>query len=48
MEKDPFKEYLRKSEPDKAGKGYAWSTAIGLGKSIFLEKAIQGQQQYFL
>lgn len=30
MEKDPFKEYLRESEPDKAGKGYAWSTAIGL------------------
>ena len=30
MEKDPFKEYLRESEPDKAHKGYAWSTAIGL------------------
>lgn len=30
MEKDPFKEYLRESEPDKAGKSYAWSTAIGL------------------
>ena len=30
MEKDPFKEYLRESEPDKSGKGYAWSTAIGL------------------
>ena len=30
MEKDPFKDYLRESEPDKAGKGYAWSTAIGL------------------
>lgn len=29
MEKDPFKEYLRESEPDKAHKGYAWSTAIG-------------------
>ena len=27
---DPFKEYLRESEPDKAYKGYAWSTAIGL------------------
>ena len=27
---DPFKEYLRDSEPDKAYKGYAWSTAIGL------------------
>lgn len=30
MEKDPFEEYLRESEPDKAQKGYAWSTAIGL------------------
>ena len=30
MEKNPFKEYLRESEPDKAHKGYAWSTAIGL------------------
>lgn len=30
MEKDPFKEYLRELEPDKANKGYAWSTAIGL------------------
>lgn len=30
MEKDPFKEYLKVSEPDRAGKGYAWSTAIGL------------------
>lgn len=30
MEKDPFKEYLRESEPGKANKGYAWSTAIGL------------------
>ena len=30
MEKDPFKKYLKESEPDKAYKGYAWSTAIGL------------------
>lgn len=30
MEKDPFKQYLKESEPDKAGKSYAWSTAIGL------------------
>lgn len=30
MEKDPFKEYLKESEPDKLRKGYAWSTAIGL------------------
>ena len=30
MQQDPFKEYLKESEPDKACKGYAWSTAIGL------------------
>ena len=30
MDKDPFKEYLKESEPDKISKGYAWSTAIGL------------------
>lgn len=30
MEKDPFKEYLRESEPDTFYKGYAWNTAIGL------------------
>ncbi len=30
MEKDPFKEYLKESEPDKAYKSYAWGTAIGL------------------
>lgn len=30
MEKDPFKEYLKESEPDRARKSYAWSTAIGL------------------
>lgn len=30
MEKDPFQEYLRELEPDKAYKSYAWSTAIGL------------------
>ncbi len=30
MNKDPFKEYIKAAEPDKASKGYAWSTAIGL------------------
>ena len=30
MDKDPFKEYIRESEPDKRDKGYAWHTAIGL------------------
>ena len=30
MDKDPFKEYIRQSEPDKRDKGYAWHTAIGL------------------
>lgn len=30
MKRDPFEEYLKEAEPDKASKGYAWSTAIGL------------------
>ena len=30
MNKDPFKEYMKESEPKKRDKGYAWSTAIGL------------------
>lgn len=30
MDKDPFKEYSRESEPDKREKGYAWHTGIGL------------------
>lgn len=30
MNEDPFKEYIRESEPDKREKGYAWHTAIGL------------------
>lgn len=30
MEKDPFKEYLKESEPDRVRKSCAWSTAIGL------------------
>lgn len=30
MNQDPFKEYIRESEPDKRDKGYAWHTAIGL------------------
>lgn len=30
MNKDPFKEYIKESEPDKRDKGYAWHTAIGL------------------
>ena len=30
MNKDPFKEYIKESEPDKREKGYAWHTAIGL------------------
>lgn len=30
MKTDPFKEYIKASEPSKAIKGYAWSTAIGL------------------
>lgn len=30
MNKDPFKEYIKESEPAKRDKGYAWCTAIGL------------------
>lgn len=30
MNKDPFKEYIKESEPDKRDKGYAWHTAIVL------------------
>ena len=30
VEKDPFKEYIKESEPGKRDKGYAWHTAIGL------------------
>jgi fido (protein-threonine AMPylation protein) len=30
MNRDPFKEYIKQSEPDKRDKGYAWYTAIGL------------------
>ena len=30
MEKDPFKEYIRQSEPGVKDKGYVWHTAIGL------------------
>ena len=30
MNHDPFKEYIKQSEPSKKYKGYAWSTAIGL------------------
>lgn len=30
MNDDPFKEYIRESEPDKRDKGNAWRTAIGL------------------
>lgn len=30
MEQDPFKDYLKQTEPNKRDKGYAWHTAIGL------------------
>lgn len=30
MNQDPFKEYIKESDPDKRNKGYAWHTAIGL------------------
>ena len=30
LNKDPFEEYIRLGEPDKADKAYAWQTAVGL------------------
>lgn len=30
MDRDPFREYLRQTEPNKRDRGYAWNTAIGL------------------
>ncbi|MGI6766281.1 MAG: antitoxin VbhA family protein [Lentihominibacter sp.] len=30
MQKDPFKEYIKQTEPEKREKGYVWNTAIGL------------------
>lgn len=30
MNRDPFKEYIKQTEPSKREKGYAWHTAIGL------------------
>ena len=30
MEQDPFKEYIKETEPEKRDKGYVWHTAIGL------------------
>lgn len=30
MDRDPFKEYIKQSEPTKREKSYAWHTAIGL------------------
>lgn len=30
MNEDPFKEYIKESEPVKRDKSYAWHTAIGL------------------
>ena len=30
IREDPFEEYIRMGEPDKADKAYAWHTAVGL------------------
>ena len=30
VNRDPFKEYIKQTEPNKRDKGYAWHTAIGL------------------
>ena len=41
MDKDPFKEYMKQSEPNKRDKGYAWHTAIGLQAVDGLKKAFE-------
>lgn len=41
MNQDPFKEYIKQSEPSKRDKGYAWSTAIGLQAVDGLEPSEQ-------
>ena len=41
MNQDPFKEYIKQSEPNKRDKGYAWSTAIGLQAVDGLEPSEQ-------
>ncbi len=48
MDQDPFKEYLKQTEPNMRDKGYAWNTAIGLQavdglkpSKYLLETAIQ-------
>ena len=56
MNKDPFKEYIKESEPGKRDKGYAWHTAIGLQKVDGLktsenlantaERSIEGEISY--
>lgn len=38
MEQDPFKEYIKETEPEKRDKGYAWHTAIGLQPFFFSTK----------
>ena len=30
LDRDPFKEYIKETEPNKRYKAYAWHTAIGL------------------
>lgn len=44
LKTDPFKEYIKQTEPNKRDKGYAWQTAIGLqagdGLSPFLSHRI--------
>ncbi len=48
MEQDPFKEYIRESEPGKRDKGYAWHTAIGLQAVDGLKPARASQLLKFL
>ena len=47
MNEDPFKEYIRESEPDKREKGYAWYTAIGLQAVDGLKTSASLLQSYY-
>lgn len=48
MDKDPFEEYLKESEPDKASKGYAWYFRNALVRANYtnLQKNIHETIEY--
>lgn len=48
MNKDPFKEYIKQTEPGKRDREYAWNTAIGLQAVECLKKWILRTQKWTL